>query len=234
VQRLHTVEEGTPDLGYRQWPPGPPQGRMRACRWGQSLICGCPAAHVRPLAQLPSARLWSCLTAMPIPTADWPMTIVLNVTVGPRAGCLKSLPLVGLRWSLLLVRLPTAEVVASVGDTVSATCYRTSGSLALMASLSPPVGGRGRGPFCSGAHPEVVAAAGKPLGAEVVVAAGAEVVAIAGDPSMQRWSPPLVRLPGASFQRDSCWCSVVHSCKNGARAPLVRECNNICLLESKM
>jgi hypothetical protein len=28
VQRLHTVEEGTPDSGYRQWPPGPPQGRM--------------------------------------------------------------------------------------------------------------------------------------------------------------------------------------------------------------
>jgi hypothetical protein len=31
---LHTVVRGTPDSGYRQWPPGPPQGRMRACRWG--------------------------------------------------------------------------------------------------------------------------------------------------------------------------------------------------------
>jgi hypothetical protein len=30
----------------------------------------------------------------------------------------------------------------------------------------------------------VIDAAGEPLGAEVVVAAGAEVVAIAGDPSM--------------------------------------------------
>jgi hypothetical protein len=60
VQRLHAVEEGTPDSGYRQWPPSPPQGRIRACRWGQSLICGWPAAHVRPLAQLPPARLWSC------------------------------------------------------------------------------------------------------------------------------------------------------------------------------
>jgi hypothetical protein len=65
------------------------------------------------------------------------------------------------------------------------------------------------------------------LAAEVVVAAGAEVVAVAGDPSMQR-------LLGANFQRDSCWCSIVHSCRNGARAPLVRECNNICLLGSKM
>jgi hypothetical protein len=35
--RLHTVVRGTPDSGYQQWPPGPPQGRMRACRWGQSL-----------------------------------------------------------------------------------------------------------------------------------------------------------------------------------------------------
>ena len=102
-----------------------------------------------------------------------------------------------------------------------------------MASLSPPIGGWGQGPFRSGAHPEVVAAAGKLLGAEVVVAAGAEVVAVAGDPLMQRWSPPLVGLSGASFQRDSRWCNVVHSCRNGARVPLVRECNGICF-ESKM
>jgi hypothetical protein len=74
----------------------------------------------------------------------------------------------------------------------------------------------------------MIAAAGEPLRAEVVVAAGAEVVAVADDPSMQRWLPPLVELSGASFQRDSCWCSVVHSCRNGARVPLVRECNDIC------
>jgi hypothetical protein len=86
----------------------------------------------------------------------------------------------------------------------------------------------GRGPFRSGAHAEMIAAAGEPLGVEVVVAAGVEVVAVAGDPSMQRWSPPLVELSGASFQRDFCWCSVVHSCRNGARVPLVRECNDIC------
>jgi hypothetical protein len=28
VPRLQTVVRGTPDSGYRQWPPGPPQGRM--------------------------------------------------------------------------------------------------------------------------------------------------------------------------------------------------------------
>jgi hypothetical protein len=37
VLRLYTVVRGTLVSGYRQWPPGPPQGRMRACRWGQSL-----------------------------------------------------------------------------------------------------------------------------------------------------------------------------------------------------
>jgi hypothetical protein len=38
VPRLHTIVRGTPVLGYRQWPPGIPQGRLQACRWGQSLI----------------------------------------------------------------------------------------------------------------------------------------------------------------------------------------------------
>jgi hypothetical protein len=83
-----------------------------------------------------------------------------------------SLPLVGLRWSPPLVRLPSAEVVASAGETVSATCRRTSSSLALMASLSPPVGRQGRGPFCSGVR--------------------TEVIATAGESSVQRWSPPSV------------------------------------------
>jgi hypothetical protein len=87
---------------------------------------------------------------------------------------------VGLMWPPPLVRLPTTEVVASAGETVSATCRRTSNSLALMVSLSSLVGGRGRGPIRSSAHPEVIATAGEPLGAEVVVAAGAEVVAIVG------------------------------------------------------
>jgi hypothetical protein len=40
VRCLCAVGEGTPDLGYRQWPPVPPQGRMRAYRWDQSLIGG--------------------------------------------------------------------------------------------------------------------------------------------------------------------------------------------------
>jgi hypothetical protein len=60
VRCLHAIVEGTPDFGYRQWPPVPPQGRMRACRWDQSLIGGCTAASVCPLLQLLPARLWPC------------------------------------------------------------------------------------------------------------------------------------------------------------------------------
>jgi hypothetical protein len=46
-----------------------------------------------------------------------------------------------LRWWPPQVRLPTAGVVASVDETVSATYGRTSGSLALMACSRPPCGG---------------------------------------------------------------------------------------------
>jgi hypothetical protein len=77
-----------------------------------------------------------------------------------------------LRWSPPLVRLLIAEVVASAGETISATCRRAPNSLALVASLSPPIGRRGRGSFRNGTR--------------------AEVIAIAGESSVQRWSPPSV------------------------------------------
>jgi hypothetical protein len=48
-----------------------------------------------------------------------------------------------LRWSPPLVRLPVVEVVASAGETVKATYRRVPDSLALMASLTLPIGGRG-------------------------------------------------------------------------------------------
>jgi hypothetical protein len=47
---LHTVVRGTPDSGYRQWPPGPPQERERVCRWGQSLIGDSHATSARLLS----------------------------------------------------------------------------------------------------------------------------------------------------------------------------------------
>jgi hypothetical protein len=46
----------------------------------------------------------------------------------------------------------------------------------------PPVGRGGRGPFHSGIHAEVIAAAWRVVGAEAVVAIGADVVASAGEP----------------------------------------------------
>jgi hypothetical protein len=84
-----------------------------------------------------------------------------------------------LRWSPPLVRLSVAEVVASAGETISATCRRASNSLALMASLSPPIGRRGRGPFRNGARAEVIATAGE------------SSVLRWSLPSVLRWSPPL-------------------------------------------
>jgi hypothetical protein len=97
------------------------------------------------------------------------------------------------RWSLPLVRLPTTEVVASAGETTDATCRRASHSLALMASLSSTVVRRGRGPLRNGARAEVVATAGEssvqrwPL------------------PSVLMWSPPLASRSELATTRPY-WC----------------------------
>jgi hypothetical protein len=139
----------------------------------------------RALGQLPFAG-----TAL---VRRWPLTSVL-------------------RWSPPLVRLPTAEVVASAGETVSATCRRASDSLALMASLSPPIGRRGRGSFRSGIR--------------------AEVVATTGESSVQRWSLPLVlgwSPPLASRSELATpwpyWCggSSYLQSRDGTRAPLEKQ-----------
>jgi hypothetical protein len=82
VHRLHAVEEGTPDSGYRQWPLGPPQGKMRACRWGHSLISGWPAAPARLLTQLLSARLWSCRLLHLFPRLNGPRPSYLKPLLG--------------------------------------------------------------------------------------------------------------------------------------------------------
>jgi hypothetical protein len=90
-----------------------------------------------------------------------------------------------------------------------------------MASLSPPVGGWGEDIF-------IVALA---LGRSLLLSSCPRRRSLSL--LVQRWSPPLVELSGANSQRDSRWCNVVHSCGNGARVPLVRECNGICFV-SKM
>jgi hypothetical protein len=72
----------------------------------------------------------------------------LRACCGSRRPLVQRWPLSSvLRWSPPLVRQPVAEVVASAGETVSATCRRASNSLSLMASLSPPIGRRGEKRF---------------------------------------------------------------------------------------
>jgi hypothetical protein len=124
-----------------------------------------------------------------------------------------------LRWSLPLVRLPTAEVVASAGETVSATCRRASDSLALMASLSPPVGRRGRGPFRSGVRAEVAATAGESLVQKWLPL------------SVLRWSPPLASRSELAIPRPYlCGGSSFLQSRDGTRAPLENRCNTFAFL----
>jgi hypothetical protein len=124
-----------------------------------------------------------------------------------------------LRWSPPLVRLPTIEVVASAGETVSATCRRASDSLALMASLSPPVRRRGRGPFRNCARAEVIAIASESL------------VQRWPPPSVLRWSPPLASRSELAISRPY-WCggSSFLQSRDGTRAPLENRCNTFAFL----
>jgi hypothetical protein len=86
-----------------------------------------------------------------------------------------------LRWSPALVRLPTAEVVASAGETVSATCCQTYNSLALMACCRPrrETGARS---FLQRRTCWDDCRCWRVIGAEAAVAVGADAVASAGEP----------------------------------------------------
>jgi hypothetical protein len=112
------------------------------------------------------------------------------------------------------VRLPTSEVVASTGETVSATCRRTPGSLALMASLSPPRRETGRGSFRSGVR------------VEVVTTASESSMQRQTQPLVLRWSPPLAsRLELAIPRSYRCGGSSYLQSRDGTRAPLKNKCN---------
>jgi hypothetical protein len=75
-----------------------------------------------------------------------------------------------LRWWLPLERLTTAAVVASAGETVSATCAPGLRLFGFNGWFSSPVRGRERGPFSSSVCPEAIAAAVLPPETEVVAA----------------------------------------------------------------
>jgi hypothetical protein len=70
-----------------------------------------------------------------------------------------------------------------------------------MASLSPPVGRRGRGPFRSDVHAEMIVAAWRVVDAEVAASVGADVVASAGEPL------------GASYPAALTGVEVVRTCR---------------------
>jgi hypothetical protein len=74
-----------------------------------------------------------------------------------------------------LVRLPTAAVVSSVDETVSATCAPDLRLFSFNGWFSSPVRGRERGLFSSSVCPEAIAAAVLPPETEVVVADGGAV-----------------------------------------------------------
>jgi hypothetical protein len=110
-----------------------PRRRPHRGSYKTSYAAGVAAAFLDGLVLTPAGGqergpLRACWGSRRPPVQRWPLSSVL-------------------RWSPPLVRLPIAEMVASAGETISATCHRASNSLALMASLSPPVGGRGRGPL---------------------------------------------------------------------------------------
>jgi hypothetical protein len=107
-----------------------------------------------------------------------------------------------LRWLPQLLRLPAAEVVASTGETTSATCRRASNSLALMASLSPPVGGRVRGPLRNGTH----------------IKAAITVV-------MPSWRIPQGQWPRAFQRTPLASGSLYLQSRDGTRIPLEGGCN---------
>jgi hypothetical protein len=64
-----------------------------------------------------------------------------------------------LKWWSPLVKLPTAAVVASADETVSATCARGLRLFGFNGWFSSPVRGHERGPFSSSVCPEAIAAA---------------------------------------------------------------------------
>jgi hypothetical protein len=158
-------------------------GELSPAAWSG---CGCPStarATVEPCVGRPRPRPFPCRRphlgivqdvvrrrAVSVSPGGLVLTPVARTGVRTSLCALGRLPFAGaasarrwslssvLRWWPPYVRLPTAKVVASTDEIVSATYGWTSGSLALMACSRPPCGGLGRGPFHSSVCPGAVAA----------------------------------------------------------------------------
>jgi hypothetical protein len=66
--------------------PGPASGEDASLQVGPESDWGLDRCSCVPVAAITASPPMAMPTTMPIPTADWPVTIVLDVTVRPCAG----------------------------------------------------------------------------------------------------------------------------------------------------
>jgi hypothetical protein len=99
VRRLHAVEEGTPNSGEDASLQVGPESDLRLDRCSRAPVAAITAG---PPMTLP--------TTVPIPTADWPVTIILNGTIGPCAGLPRVAALVLKNLPFRLPRRPREDV----------------------------------------------------------------------------------------------------------------------------
>ena len=71
--------------------PGPASGEDASLQVGLEFDLWLAYRSCAPVGIITAGPPMVMPSAGPIPTADWPVTIVLNVTVGPHVGCLESL-----------------------------------------------------------------------------------------------------------------------------------------------
>jgi hypothetical protein len=78
VRRLHALEEGTPDLGYRQWPPGPALGENTILLVGPEFYWRLACRSCTPVDAVAAGLPMVTSTAMPIFMVDRPVTLALS------------------------------------------------------------------------------------------------------------------------------------------------------------
>ena len=71
--------------------PGPTSGEDESLHVGPESNWRLDRCFCAPVAAITVGPPMAMPTVAPIPMADWPVTIVLNGTVGPSVGCLESL-----------------------------------------------------------------------------------------------------------------------------------------------
>jgi hypothetical protein len=154
-----------PAFGGEGHPPALWRRRPRATRGRRSLAawtgCSCPSSTRATIAGCTGGSHNTSYAARVVLVFRDGRVLVLVARVGVRT-CRCALgrpPLAGAEAVGPLVRLPTAAVVASAGETVSATCAPGLRLFGFNGWFSSLVRGRERGPFDSSVRPEAIAAA---------------------------------------------------------------------------